>query len=120
MILLLSLITLTAGDTRLAIDPERARLHVEHHGAVTAGAHPEGGLLLGAPERLLPASLVSQGYDLQGRQVFEAATAEGRKARVTVALTPHQADFLVQPAEPMAVMMRSRMWSSSAVGSGTS
>ncbi|MCC7233752.1 MAG: hypothetical protein IT163_00520 [Bryobacterales bacterium] len=106
MIPLLALITLTAGETKLTIEPDRARLSLEHHGAVTAGAHPDGGLMLGAPERLLPASLVSRGYDLQGRQVFEASTTEGRKARVTVALTPHQADFLVQPAEPMAVLMR--------------
>jgi alpha-glucosidase (family GH31 glycosyl hydrolase) len=106
MILLLAVVTLTAGETKLTIDPEPARLSLEHRGAVTAGAHPGGSLLLGTPDRLLPASLVSRGYDLQGRPVFEAATPEGRKARVTVALTPHQADFLVQPAEPMTVLMR--------------
>ncbi|MBM3874485.1 MAG: hypothetical protein FJ382_12290 [Verrucomicrobia bacterium] len=106
MIFLFAVLTLTAGDTKLTVDPERARLSLEHRGAVTAGAHPDGGLLLGTPDRLLPASLVSRGYDLQGRPVFEAATSEGRKARVTVSLTPQQADFLVQPAEPMSVLMR--------------
>ncbi|MBM3853068.1 MAG: hypothetical protein FJ399_07915 [Verrucomicrobia bacterium] len=106
MTLLFAILTLSAGETKLTVDPERARLSLEHRGAVTAGAHPDGSLLLGTPDRLLPASLVSRGYDLQGRSVFEAATSEGRKARVTVSLTPHQADFVVQPAEPMTVLMR--------------
>lgn len=106
MILLLAIVTLTADQTTLTVEPEQARLSLRHRGTAAAGAHPEGGLLLGAAERLLPASLQSRGCDLQGRMVFDASTAEGHKARVTVALTPHQADFLVQPAQPMAVLMR--------------
>jgi len=97
---------LTAGDTRLTIVRENMGVGLELHGSRTAGIHPEGGLLLGDPDHPAVARLVAQSFDHQGHAVLQVRTDSGITARVTVSLTPNQADFVVRPGEPGAVIMR--------------
>ncbi len=106
MILLLSWVVLSAGDTKLTVEPSPIRIQLENRGTTTARAHPESGLLLGGPDRLLAASVVSEDENFAGHRVLNVRTEEGHSARVTVSLTLNQADFVVQPSAPMAVVMR--------------
>ena len=99
-------LVLTAGDTRLTIVRETMGIGLEVHGATTAGVHPEGGLLLGDPDHPEVARLAGESFDAQGHAVLHVRTASGKTARVTVTLTPNQADFVVLPGEPQAVLMR--------------
>ncbi|MBI4891009.1 MAG: hypothetical protein HY821_10335 [Acidobacteria bacterium] len=99
-------VVLTAGKTRLTLGGEPLTLKLESSGAVVAGAHAAGGLLIGDPESLETVRIESTGYDRQGHRVVEVRTASGKRARVTVALTPNQADLTVRPVEPMAVLLR--------------
>lgn len=99
-------LVLTAGDTRLTIVRETMGIGLEVHGAATAGVHPEGGLLLGDPDHPEVARLAGESFDAQGHAVLHVRTASGKTARVTVSLTPNQADFVVLPGEPQAVLMR--------------
>jgi len=99
-------VVLTAGKTRLTIGGEPLTIRLEKDGVVAAGAHAAGGLLIGDPEKLETVSLVASGYNLQGRRVLEVKTATDKRARLTVALTPIQADITVRPMEPMGVLVR--------------
>lgn len=95
-------LVLTAGAAKLIIARTPLRIGIELDGAATAAAHPAASLLLGDE----PAGLVSESFDGAGRRVLGARTASGRTARVTVSLTPNQADFVVRPAEPETVLLR--------------
>jgi alpha-glucosidase (family GH31 glycosyl hydrolase) len=99
-------LVLTAGDTRLTIDRETMGIGVEVHGAPAAGMHSQGGLLLGDPDRPEAARLVGESFNAEGHKVLDVRTASGMSARVTVTLTPNQADFVVLPDKPQAVLMR--------------
>jgi hypothetical protein len=99
-------VALTAGRTRLTLGGEPLTVVLEKDGAAVAGAHTGGGLLIGDPERLETVSLTATGYSRQGHRVLEVKTATGKRATVTVALTPNQADITVRPVEPMAVLLR--------------
>jgi alpha-D-xyloside xylohydrolase len=91
-----------AGGTKLTISDAPVRLGLD--GA--AQPHPDGGLLLGDPDHPEPVSITGQSFNQNGDRVLSVATAGGKAARVIVTLTPNQADFLVQPSTPMAVVMR--------------
>ncbi|QOY89566.1 TIM-barrel domain-containing protein [Paludibaculum fermentans] len=106
MILLLSLLVLTAGDTKLTITPDPVRISLERGGATIAASHPTGSLLLGDPDKPEPASVVSEAYNQQGHRVLSVRTASGLTATVTIALTPNQADLIVRPTIPGAVLLR--------------
>jgi alpha-glucosidase (family GH31 glycosyl hydrolase) len=97
---------MTAGETKLTIERAPLRIGLEHRGSPTAAAHPESGLLLGDPERPESASVIGESFDAEGHRVLAVRTPSGKLARVTVSLTPNQADFVVRPAEPEAVLMR--------------
>lgn len=99
-------IVMTAGETKLTIERAPLRIGLEHRGSPTAAAHPESGLLLGDPERPESASVIGESFDAEGHRVLAVRTPSGKLARVTVSLTPNQADFVVRPAEPEAVLMR--------------
>ena len=99
-------LVLTAGDTRLTIVRDNMGIGLELRGAPTASRHPEGGLLLGDPDHPEAARVIKESFDAQGHPVLEVRTASGSAARVTVSLTPNQADFVVRPTEPQAVLMR--------------
>jgi len=99
-------LVLTAGDTRLTIGRETSAIGLELHGVPTAVAHPDGGLLLGDPDRPEVARVVGESFNTQGHTVLELRTASGKSARVTVMITPNQADFIVHPTETGAVLMR--------------
>ena len=71
MILLLAIVTLTADETTLTVEPEQARLSLRHRGTEAAVAHPEGGLLLGAAER--PAIVAGGGAMDAGEPIRELA-----------------------------------------------
>jgi alpha-glucosidase (family GH31 glycosyl hydrolase) len=91
-----------AGATKLTVSGAPLRIGLE--GA--AQPHPDGGLLLGDPDHPEPASITAEAFDQAGNKVLSVATPSGKSARVTVTLTPNQADFLVRPTTPMAVVMR--------------
>jgi alpha-glucosidase (family GH31 glycosyl hydrolase) len=91
-----------AGATTLTISGAPLRIGIE--GA--AQSHPAGGLLLGDPERLEPVSITAESFDQNGNKVLSVSNSGGKSARVTVTLTPNQADFLVRPSTPMAILMR--------------
>jgi len=91
-----------AGATKLTISGSPLGIGVD--GA--AQPHPEGGLLLGDPDHLEPAAISGQSFDQHGDKVLSVSTPSGKSARVTITLTPNQADFLVRPSTPMAVVMR--------------
>ncbi len=99
-------VVITAGRTRLTMGGEPLTVQLESDGATVAGAHAAGGLLIGDPESLETVRIESVGYNRQGHRVLAVRTASGKRARVTVALTPHQADVTVLPEEPMAVLLR--------------
>ena len=99
-------VVLTAGEGRLTIVRENTAIGFDLRGAPTATAHPQGGLLLGDPDNPEVAHITSQSFNAQGHTVFEVRTASGKSARVTVSLSPNQADFVVRPTEPQAVMLR--------------
>lgn len=99
-------VVMTAGKTRLTVGGEPLALTMEKDGAMAAAAHAGGGLLIGDPESLETVTLIGTGYNRQGHRVLEVKTATGKRATVTVALTPHQADITVRPVEPMAVLLR--------------
>jgi len=106
MTLLLSLIVLAAGETKLNVTPDPVRVSLERGGAAVAAAHPGGGLLLGDPDRPEAASVSGESFDAQGHRVLAVRTPSGLTATVTVTLTPNQADLVVRPSAPMAVMLR--------------
>ena len=99
-------VVLEAGNTRLTIGRDTVGISLAVNGVPSAAAHPEGGLLLGDPDRPEVARITGETYRPQGQAVLEVRTASGLTARVTVTLTPNQADFVVHPAEPAAVLMR--------------
>src|SRR5271157_2426388 len=99
-------IVMTAGETKLTIDREPLRIGLEHRGSPTAAAHPASALLFGDPEQPEPASVIGESFDAAGHRVLAVRTPSGKLAQVTVSLTPNQADFVVRPAEPEAVLMR--------------
>ncbi len=106
MMLLLSLIVLTAGETKLTIAPDQFRVSLERGGASIAAAHPAGGLLLGDPSNPEPASITAESFNNHGQRVVSVRTPSGLTATVVITLTPSQADLLVRPSTPMAVMLR--------------
>lgn len=97
---------MTAGATRLTVTQSPVRVSLEKDGATVAAAHAASGLLLGEPERLEPASVVGESYNLQGHRVLSVRTASGLAATVTLTLTPNQADLVVRPERPAAVALR--------------
>lgn len=99
-------LVISAADTKLTITRSPVRISVEQHGAPTASAHPESGLLLGDPESPEPVSMESESFDAAGHRVLHVRTASGKQARVTVTVTPNQVDFVVRPDQPQAVLMR--------------
>jgi alpha-glucosidase (family GH31 glycosyl hydrolase) len=99
-------ITVQAGGTKLTIERQPMRIAVEHDGVPAAGAHADGGLLLGDPDRPEPASIVSESFGTNGHRALTVRTSSGKSARITLAITANQIDFVVQPSEPEAVMMR--------------
>ena len=99
-------IVITAGDTSLTITRAAFRVGLTKNGAPTAVAHRESGLLLGDPDNPEAAAVTGEAYDLAGHLVLTVRTMSGKTARVTVTLTPNQADFVVRPSEPQAVLMR--------------
>ncbi len=99
-------VVLTAGDARLTIARDNTAIALQLHGAATAAAHQQGGLLLGDPESPEVARVVGESFSAQGHMVLEVRTASGKSARVTVTLSPNQADFVVRPTEPQAVLLR--------------
>lgn len=99
-------VVMTAGKTRLTLGGEPFAVALERDGRAVAALHAAGGLLIGDPEKLETVTLVSAGYNQQGHRVLEVRTATGKRARVTVSLTPNQADITVRPTEPMAVLLR--------------
>ena len=99
-------ITVTAGDTILTLTRSPIRIGLQHHGSPTAAAHPESGLLLGDADHPEPASIDDESFDADGHRVLHVHTPSGKQARVTVVLTPNQADFVVRPDQPQAVLMR--------------
>ncbi|MGJ5819724.1 TIM-barrel domain-containing protein [Paludibaculum fermentans] len=106
MTLLLSLLVLTAGDAKLTITPDPVRISLERGGASIAAAHPASSLLLGDPDKPEPASVVSEAFNQQGHRVLTVRTPSGLTATVTISLTPNQADLIVRPTTPSAVMLR--------------
>lgn len=99
-------LTLSAGDTKLSIARDNTAIALEKGGSTAPGAHPDGGLLLGDPGHPEAARITGESSDGRGHTLLNVRTASGKTARVTVILTPNQADFLVQPAEPEAVILR--------------
>lgn len=106
MTLLLSLLVLTAGDTKLSLTPDPLRMGLERGGTTVAAAHPVSGLLLGDPDRPEPVSVTAESYNQQGHRVLSVRTASGLTATVTITLTPNQADLVVRPSAPAAVLLR--------------
>lgn len=106
MLLLLSLLVLTAGDTKLTIDPDPVRVKLEHAGATIAAPLSGGSLLLGDPDKPEPATMTGESFDQQGHRVLTVRTPSGLTATVTITLTPNQADLVVRPATPSAVLLR--------------
>jgi alpha-glucosidase (family GH31 glycosyl hydrolase) len=99
-------IVLTASETRLTIERGPVRIGLDHKGAPTARPHSAGGLLLGDPDQPEPVSVVGESWTAAGHRQLAVRTPSGAAARVVVTLSPHQADFLVRPAEPAAVLLR--------------
>ena len=99
-------LVLKAGDTQLTIARETMGIGLEVHGVPAAGKHSDGGLLLGDPDHPEVAHLAGESFNAQGHTVLEVRTASGMSATVTVILTPNQADFVVLPSKPQAVLMR--------------
>lgn len=99
-------ISMQAGGTQLTIKRQPLRIAIEHNGAPVAGAHSDGGLLLGNPDHPEPASVVSESFGDNGRRVLTIGTSSGKSARIALTVTAHQIDFVVQPSEPEAVLMR--------------
>ena len=99
-------LVLNAGSTKLTITRSPIRIGLEHDGRTTAAPHADSGLLLGDPDQPEAASIAGESFDSLGRRVLQVRTASGRQARVVVTLTPNQADFIVRPSEPQAVLMR--------------
>ncbi len=99
-------VTITAGATTLAISRRPFAASISVGGSPTVQAHPGGGLLLGDADHPEPAVVESESFDENGGRVLSVRTDSGHTARVFVSLTPHQADFLVRPSAPMAVLMR--------------
>jgi alpha-glucosidase (family GH31 glycosyl hydrolase) len=98
-----------AGSAKLSIERTPIRIEAAYGAAVAAAAHPEGSLLLGDPDHLdraEAAAVTAESFDQHGNSVLSVATAQGRTAKVTVMLTPNQADFVVRPGTPMAVLLR--------------
>lgn len=99
-------ISVRAGDTRLSVDRQPMRIAVEHDGAPALAAYNGGDLLLGDPDHPEPASIVSESSGINGHQVLIVRTISGKTARVTIEATTHQIDFVIEPSEPQAVLMR--------------
>ncbi|HWB97357.1 MAG TPA: hypothetical protein VG672_11655, partial [Bryobacteraceae bacterium] len=99
-------VSLTAGETTLTITRDPVRIGISRANAPAANAHAQSGILLGDPENLEPASITSETFDSAGQHVFHLRTPSGRTARLTVSLSSRQADFLVRPTEPQAVLLR--------------
>ena len=97
---------LTAGDSRLTVAPAPLVITVNHAGKPAAAGHPQGSLLLGDPDRPEAASVTARSYDTDGHLTLAVRTPSGKTARVTVMLTPNQADLIVRPDEPGAVLLR--------------
>lgn len=106
MIFLLSLLVLTAADTKFTITPDPVRISLERGGATIAGAHSANSLLLGDPDHPEAASVTAESFNAQGHRVLTVRTPSGLTATVTVTLTPNQADLVVRPSTPMAVLLR--------------
>jgi alpha-glucosidase (family GH31 glycosyl hydrolase) len=99
-------IVMKAGTTVLSITKEHLSIGLEQSGMTTAAAHPEGGLLLGDPDHPESVRVIEESFDGAGRRVLQVRTETGASARVIVSLTPNQADFIVRPDKPQAVLMR--------------
>jgi alpha-glucosidase (family GH31 glycosyl hydrolase) len=99
-------VTLTAGSTKLVITRDQAGVSLEYDGKTAVAAHTEGGLLLGDAGHPEPVSVTREFFDAAGHRTLEVKTASGKLARVTLTLTPNQADIVVRPVEPQAVLLR--------------
>ena len=99
-------LTLSAGTAKLTIARDNTAISLEWNGAMAAPAHPQGGLLLGEAANPEVARVTGEEYDARGHLVLLLATESGKRARATVTLTPNQADFVVEPSEPEAVLLR--------------
>ncbi len=99
-------ISMQMGGTRLNMERQPMRITVEHNGAFALSAYPGGDLLLGDADHPEAAGIVSESSGINGHPVFTVRTASGKTARVTIKATTHQIDFLVEPTEPEAVLMR--------------
>jgi alpha-D-xyloside xylohydrolase len=99
-------IVMKAGPTVLSITKEHLGIGLEQSGMTTAGAHPAGGLLLGNPDHPESVQVIEESFDEVGRRVLQVRTETGASARVIVSLTPNQADFIIRPEKPQAVLMR--------------
>jgi alpha-glucosidase (family GH31 glycosyl hydrolase) len=99
-------IAVQAGGTKLIIERQPMRIAVEHDGVSTVGAHPDGGLLLGNPDHPEPVSIVSESFSNNGQRAFTVRTPSGKSARITLTVTANQIDFVVEPSEPEAALMR--------------
>ncbi|WP_321474572.1 TIM-barrel domain-containing protein [uncultured Paludibaculum sp.] len=106
MTLLLSLLILTAGDTKLTVTPDPVRFSLERGGSTIAAAHAVSGLLLGDPDKPEPVTVTGESFNPQGHRVLAVRTASGLTATVTITLTPNQADLVVRPTVPGAVLLR--------------
>jgi alpha-glucosidase (family GH31 glycosyl hydrolase) len=99
-------VVLTAGDTKLTITTDPVRISVESSDGRGAAAHSHSGLLLGDPDHMEDASVTAESFDGEGRRVLDVRTPMGDTARVIVTLTPNQADFVIRPTAPQAVLLR--------------
>lgn len=99
-------VTITAGSTKLVIARDQAGVSLEYDGKTAVAAHAEGGLLLGDADHPEPVSVTRESFDAAGHRTLEVRTASGKLARVTLTLTPNQADIVVRPVEPQAVLLR--------------
>ena len=95
---------LTAGNAQLTIARETMAIASPQRRA-RCRAHSEGGLLLGDPTIRKSLASPPNPSTRKGRPCSSPYRV-GKSARVTVTLTPNQADFVVRPSEPQAVLMR--------------
>ena len=99
-------IVVQAGDTKLTVERQPMQVAVEHGGVKTIGAHPAGSLLLGDPDSPETANIVAESFAINGHRTLTIRTASGKTARITITVTTNQIDFVVQPSEPEAVLLR--------------